>query len=233
MKGTGFLIMYKYDLHIHTAECDKYAWVGGSEIVRRYKDVGYDGLVITDHYESRILDWMKNEIGTSDKEKIINRYLRGYYSARNEAEKIGFTVLCGAEVRFDNNINDYLVYGLEEQDFYHLPLLNKLQNVEELSAVLPKNAIIVQAHPFRNNMTVCSPDNLFGIEGYNGSTEKFRNEMAKMFANHYNKVITSGSDFHEISKLAKGGIETREKINSQIDLVNVLKNGDYKTIESY
>lgn len=225
--------MYKYDLHIHTAECDKYAWVGGSEIVRRYKDVGYDGLVITDHYESRILDWMKDEIGTSDKEKIINRYLRGYYSARNEAEKIGFTVLCGAEVRFDNNINDYLVYGLEEQDFYHLPLLNKLQNVEELSAVLPKNAIIVQAHPFRNNMTVCSPDNLFGIEGYNGSTEKFRNEMAKMFANHYNKVITSGSDFHEISKLAKGGIETREKINSQIDLVNILKSGDYKIIESY
>ena len=225
--------MYKYDLHIHTAECDKYAWVGGAEIVRRYKDVGYDGLVITDHYESRILDWMKDEIGTSDKEKIINRFLRGYYSARNEAEKIGFTVLCGAEVRFDNNINDYLVYGLEEQDFYHLPLLNKLQNVEELSAVLPKNAIIVQAHPFRNNMTVCSPDNLFGIEGYNGSTEKFRNEMAKMFANHYNKVITSGSDFHEISKLAKGGIETREKINSHIDLVNVLKNGDYKIIESY
>ena len=225
--------MYKYDLHIHTAECDKYAWVSGAEIVRRYKDAGYDGLVITDHYESLLFDWFKDEIGTSDKEKIINRYLRGYYSARNEAEKIGFSVLCGAEVRFENNINDYLVYGLEEQDFYRLPLLNKLQNVEELSAVLPDNALIVWAHPFRNNMTVCSPSNIFGIEGYNGCTEKFRNEMAKMFANHYNKVITSGSDFHEISKLAKGGIETREKINSQIDLVNILKSGDYKIIESY
>ncbi len=225
--------MYKYDLHIHTAECDKYAWVGGAEIVRRYKDTGYDGLVITDHYESRMLDWFKDEIGTNDKEKIINRYLRGYYSARNEAEKIGFTVLCGAEVRFEGNINDYLIYGLEEQDFYSLPLLNKLQNIEELSAVLPQNAIIVQAHPFRNGMTVCSSNNIFGIEGYNGCTEKFRNEMAKMFASHYKKAITSGSDFHEISKLAKGGIETHEKINSPIDLVNTLKSGDYKIIESY
>ncbi|MBR3968947.1 MAG: PHP domain-containing protein [Clostridia bacterium] len=225
--------MYRYDLHIHTSECDKYAWVGGAEIVRRYKAAGYDGLVITDHYESKIFDWFKNEIGTNNKENVIKRYLRGYYSARNEAEKIGFTVLCGAEVRFDNSINDYLVYGLEEQDFYQLPLLNKLQNIEELSTLLPKNALIVQAHPFRNNMTVCSPNNLFGIEGYNGCTEKIRNEMAKMFANHYNKAITSGSDFHEISKLAKGGIITNEKINSQIDLVNVLKSGDYKIIENY
>lgn len=82
-------------------------------------------------------------------------------------------------------------------------------------------------------MTICSPNNIDGIEGYNGCTEKFRNEMAKMFANHYNKIITSGSDFHEIAKLAKGGIETREKINSQIDLINTLKSGDYKIIESY
>ena len=225
--------MYKYDLHIHTSECDKYAWVDGAEIVRQYKNAGYDGIVITDHYESRILDWMKEEIGSSDKQDIINRYLRGYYSALNEAEKVGFTVLCGAEVRFENNINDYLIYGLNEQDFYQLPFLNKLQNVEELSSVLPKNALIVQAHPFRNNMTVCSPNNIFGIEGYNGCTEKIRNEMAKMFASHYNKAITSGSDFHEISKLAKGGIETRKKLNSQIDLVNVLKSGDYKIIENY
>lgn len=224
--------MYNYDLHIHTAECDKVAKVGGAEIVRLYKDAGYDGLVITDHYFDLFFDWFRDEINTNDKANVINRYLRGYYSARNEAEKIGFTVLCGAEVRLDNTINDYLVYGLEEQDFYHLPLLNRLQSVEELSAVLPDNALIVQAHPFRNKMTVCSPSNIFGIEGYNGGTEKFRNEMAKIFADHYNKPITSGSDFHEVSHLAKGGIITSKKIDTHIDLVNILRGGDYKIIES-
>lgn len=224
--------MYRYDLHIHTAECDKVAAVGGAEIVRLYKDAGYDGIVITDHYFALFFDWFKDEISTGKKESIINRYLRGYYSARNEAEKIGFTVFCGAEVRLDNTINDYLVYGLEERDFYELPLLNRLQSVKELSAVLPDNALIVQAHPFRNEMTVCSPHNIFGIEGYNGGTEKFRNEMAKIFAHHYNKPITSGSDFHEVSHLAKGGIITNKKIKSHIDLVNILRSGEYKIIES-
>ena len=224
--------MYKYDLHIHTAECDKVAKVGGAEIVRLYKGAGYDGLVITDHYFDLFFDWFRDEINTNDKANVINRYLRGYYSARNEADKIGFTVLCGAEVRLGNTINDYLVYGLEEQDFYHLPLLNRLQSVEELSAVLPDNALIVQAHPFRNKMTVCSPSGIFGIEGYNGGTEKFRNEMAKMFAEHYNKPITSGSDFHDVSHLAKGGIITSKKINSNIELVNILRSGDYKIMAS-
>ncbi|MBE7059095.1 MAG: transposase [Ruminococcaceae bacterium] len=224
--------MKKYELHAHTAECDKVAGVGGAEIVRLYKDAGYDGLVITDHYFALFFDWFKDEINIGNKKNIIDRYLRGYYSARNEAEKIGFTLLCGAEVRFDNSINDYLVYGLNEQDFYQLPLLNRLKDVEELSRVLPENALIVQAHPFRDKMTVCSPDNIFGIEGYNGCTEKFRNKMAKTFASHYNKPITSGSDFHHVSHLARGGIITSKKINSSSDLVDVLKNGDYRIIES-
>ena len=224
--------MYRYDLHIHTAECDKVAAVGGAEIVRLYKNAGYDGLVITDHYFSLFFDWFQDEISTGKKDSIISRYLRGYYSARNEAEKIGFTVLCGAEVRLDNTVNDYLVYGLEERDFYELPLLNRLQSVEELSAILPDHALIVQAHPFRNEMTVCSPNNIFGIEGYNGGTEKFRNAMAKMFADHYNKPITSGSDFHNVSHLAKGGIITSQKIDTHIDLIHILRSGDYRIMES-
>ncbi len=224
--------MYKYDLHIHTAECDKVASVSGAEIVRLYKDAGYNGLVITDHYFAQFYDWFKDEIDINDKKNIIDRYLRGYHSALNEAEKIGFTLLCGAEVRFDNSINDYLVYGLNERDFYQLPLLNRLKNVEELSAILPEKALIVQAHPFRDRMTVHSPDSIFGIEGYNGCTEKFRNEMAKIFASHYNKPITSGSDFHRASHLAKGGIITSKEIKCSGDLVNVLSDGDYKIIET-
>lgn len=224
--------MFRYDLHIHTSECDKVAYVSGAEIVRLYKNMGYDGIVITDHYFAQFYDWFKDEININRQETIINRYLRGYYSALNEATKINMTVLCGAEVRLDNSINDYLVYGLNEQDFYKMPLLNRMKSVDELAATLPKSALIVQAHPFRDNMVVCSPNNIFGIEGYNGGTEKFRNEMAKIYANHYNKPTTSGSDFHNVSHLAKGGIATSKKINSSIDLVDVLKSENYQLIEN-
>lgn len=224
--------MYNFELHAHTSECDKVANVGGAEMVRLYRDAGYSGIVITDHYFSLFFEWFKDEIFPGDHKKIIERFLKGYYAARNEGEKIGFSVICGAEVRFDNTINDYLVYGLEERDFFELPLLNRLKNAGELVEVLPDKAVVVQAHPFRDNMTVCNPEPVFGIEAHNGRNDKFRNEMAKMYAKHYNKAMTSGSDFHKAAHIAKGGIATKQKIYTSKDLVDVLRSGDYSLIES-
>ena len=100
-------------------------------------------------------------------------------------------------------------------------------------SILPKDTCVVQAHPFRDNMTVCNPSPLFGIEGFNGGTEKFRNQMAKDFAKYYGKAITSGSDFHTPSALAKGGILTDKNVSTSKDLVTILKSGDYSLIENY
>ena len=222
--------MNRFEMHAHTSECDKYAHLGGAELVRLYDEAGYRGMVITDHYFSLFYDWFADELAEADHRRIIERYLRGYYAARNEAEKRNFTVLCGAEVRFDHTINDFLVYGLEEEDLFRLPLLNRLHNVEELVEVLPDDAIVVQAHPFRDKMTVMSPTALFGIEVYNGGTDPFRNQMARLYAEHYGKVMTSGSDIHHIKALARGGIATAREISCAKDLVNVLRGGDYSLI---
>ena len=222
----------KIELHAHTAECDTYAALKGFELVRHYHSAGYGGIVITDHYFSMFFDWFKDEIEKSNKRKTIERYLRGYYSARNEGEKLGFAVLCGAEVRLADTVNDYLVYGLDEEDFYILPFLNDFNNVRELVSALPDYAVVVQAHPFRVNMTVIDPAPLFGIEAYNGGTEMYRNHLAKDLALHYQKPMTSGSDFHHPSHLARGGIMTRTKIETPADLVSVLKKGAYSLIET-
>ena len=222
--------MNKYELHAHTAECDRVAQHSGAEMVRLYADAGYSGMVITDHYFSLFYEWFKDEFCPSDHKSIIDRYLRGYHSARNEAERIGFSLLCGAEVRFDNTPNDYLIYGLEEDDLYTLPLLNRLKNLRELLAVLPDRAVVVQAHPFRDNMTVVSPDLLFGVEAHNGRTSPFRNKMARDYAEHYGKVMTSGSDFHKMKDLARGGIATPRTVTCSAELVELLKSGDYSLI---
>lgn len=225
--------MNKFELHVHTSECDVFAQMKGCDIVKLYKDAGYSGLVVTDHYFSMFFDWFKKELDGASHKQLIDRWLRGFYSARNEGEKYNFTVLLGAEVRFDGSINDYLVYGLEPHFFYDAPLLNRLSGLEELLSILPQDACVVQAHPFRDNMTVCNPAPLFGIEGFNGGTEKFRNQMAKDFAKYYKKAITSGSDFHTPSALAKGGILTDRIISSEKDLVSVLRDGNYSIIENY
>ena len=76
------------------------------------------------------------------------------------------------------------------------------------------------------------PKGLFGLEVYNGGTEKFRNEIARQFACHYNLAMTSGSDIHGMDRLAKGGIMTNVKIETPKDLIAVLRSGEYSLIEN-
>ena len=106
-----------------------------------------------------------------------------------------------------------------------------LEASEELLALMPENVCVVHAHPFRDGMAVATPTGLFGIEAYNGGTEKFRNNLAHQFAEHYALAKTSGSDIHDMSRLAKGGIKTEHKIETPEDLVRVLRSGAYTLIE--
>ena len=224
--------MYRYDLHIHTAECDLAAHVPAAEIVRMYKDAGYDGIVITDHYFSIFFDWFGEELSGATHRQIIDRWLRGYHAAREAGEKFGLTVLSGAEVRFDGTINDYLLYGITEDFFYFAPLLNRLKTPAELRALLPEDVLMVQAHPFRVGMTVADPAPLDGIEVYNGGTEAPRNRLACDYAAFLGKLMTSGSDFHHPTALAKGGIMTEAPICTPADLVSVLRGGADTRIET-
>ena len=78
-------------------------WRGiSAEIVKKYQEEGYSGMVVTDHYFSLFFEWFASELSSSNHRKNIERWLKGYYAARNEGEKLGFTVLPGAEVRFRN-----------------------------------------------------------------------------------------------------------------------------------
>lgn len=226
--------MYKYELHAHTSECDRDACISARQLVHLYKDAGYDGMVITDHYIERFYTlWFPEEMNGLTHEQQVKRWLKGFYTARDEGEKVGFTVLPGTEVRFDGHPNDYLVYGLHEDFFYTVPRLNELKGVKELLSILPENVCVVHAHPFRNGMTVEDPRGLFGMEVYNGGTEKFRNELARQFALYYGLAMTSGSDIHNMNRLAQGGIMTEKKIQTPEDLISVLRSGEYRLIENY
>lgn len=223
--------MYRYETHIHTAECDPYAQVSAREIVRLYHEIGYSGLVITDHYFALSYDWFRTELSEVSPRRFVQRWLKGYYEARDEGEKLGMTVLPGAEVRLDGeNHNDYLVYGLTEDFFLNAPLLNRLGSVTELMGALPPEACVVQAHPFRDGMTVQRPEVLFGLEGYNGGTEPYRNRMAADFAAHYGKPMLSGSDFHCREHLGRGGIATWREIRTPADFAATLREGAYALI---
>ncbi len=222
--------MFRYELHVHTSECDLAASAGGVELVRRYHAAGYDGIVITDHYFSLFYDWFADELRGADHRAVMERRLRGYYAALNEGVKLGFTVLPGAEVRFDASpygINDFLIYGCDEEFFLTAPRLNELTSLEALNVLLPEGACVVLAHPFRVGMTVMDPALLFGIEAHNGGTDPCRNSMAARFAADFGKPVTSGSDCHHCDHACRGGIETERKILTPGDLSAVLRSDGY------
>ena len=219
-----------YELHAHTSECDLAAHASGAELVRIYHAAGYSGMVITDHYFATFYKWFADELAGKSHREIMARRMAGYYEARNEGERLGFTVLPGAEVRFDRSpygINDFLVFGCDEEFFLTAPRLNELTSLDELNALLPEHACVVLAHPFRVNMTVMDPTLLFGIEAHNGLTEPFRNQMAEDYAARFGKALTSGSDCHHPTHACKGGIETDRIIRTPRDLTDVLKSGEY------
>ena len=103
---------FLYDTHVHTIETSPCGKLYAADIVEWYASHGYTGLVITDHLHKQFLD----TVGSGhDWDTVVEKYTAGYKAAVRKANEIGFTVILGAEMRFWDNDNDYLVYGIDEQ----------------------------------------------------------------------------------------------------------------------
>lgn len=211
---------YKYDTHIHTSEVSYCGIVDGASVARLYKEAGYDGIVITDHFFS----YYFNRLQGSWQEKI-DAYLEGYRNAFREGQKLNLKVILGLELRFVENENDYLVYGIDEG------FLRNHENLFEVSlekfVALTKNSsvIIYQAHPFRSTVSPANPAYLDGVEVYNGNPrQNSMNHKALEFAEKNNLRKLSGSDFHQSGDLALGGIVLPEAPANSFEFAEMLRN---------
>lgn len=216
----------KIDLHVHTAEVSGCSNVPAAKMVHLYKENGYDAVVITDHYYNGLAD-------RCDKEGISlkDAYLKGYRSAKEEGEKIGVKVFLGCELRFSNSMNDYLVYGVDE-DFFSLGNEIFKMNTRDFGKYARERGyLFYQAHPFRNGMTIVNPANLFGIEISNRNPRHdSRNDIAQIYAERHTLHRIGGSDFHELGDEARGGIETEANVSTMEELLEVLKTDNYNVI---
>ncbi len=208
-------MQYKTELHMHTLEVSVCAKLTAAEMADLYIEAGYHTVVITNHYSPTTAEAMGANW-------CVDRYLEGYRKMKDHA-KDKLTVLLGAELRFEEMLNDYLLYGVTEEFLYAHPDLHKM-NLKDFYPLAHENGILViQAHPFRNGMTVRNPKLLDGVEVFNMHTAHFRNQMALEWARHYGLLGTSGSDLHSQVYPMGGGILTDAPIESNEDLVRVLK----------
>lgn len=218
--------MFKTELHCHSKSVSECARVSNEEIINKYKGAGYTTLVLTNHFNLGTQRFHKCE----EYSDFVTVYLKGFEDLKRDAKGV-LNVLLGMELRFTENTNDYLVFGITE-DFLrnNEPLYN--MNPESFSKLARENGLLfVQAHPFRNSMTIVQPWLLDGVEVFNGHMgHDSRNEIANLWAEKYNLIKTSGTDFHYNNVPANAGILTDFEIKDMDTLVKTLKGGEYELI---
>ncbi len=224
--------MFKTELHVHTGSVSSCADVPEALIVERYIEAGYTSLVVTNHlsrftYKNKFFD---HSDYTWDEK--IDFFMNGYNLMRQAAAG-RINILLGVELRSNRDENDYLIHGVSEQFLRSYPDMmdDKLTNI--IDAVHREGGLFYQAHPFRNHMQVTKPELLDGIEVYNGHCgHDSRNDIAGMWAEKFNLLKISGSDFHHDRDVIGAGIETEQPITSEAQLVEVLKSRNYTLIRS-
>lgn len=219
---------YKYEIHAHTKNTSWCGDIDAKDLVEKYKEAGYSGIVITDHYSPMTFHIPE----FFNKKKAIDHFLEGYRKAK-KYETDDFTVLLGMELRFYATVNDYLVYGVSEEMLYELPFLLRTYIKRASNMLRERGCLFLQAHPFRKMITRANPKYLDGVEVFNGKADKEANDNSLKWAEEINTpVMTSGSDCHRESGVGLGGIITTEPIKSNEDLLRILKSGKYELIKN-
>ncbi len=219
---------FRVDLHVHTRESSCCGRTAGRLVAELYKKAGYDGIVITDHYNQRFFRKYAKNLPWSAQ---IDHFLRGYRSARDEGEKIGLKVWLGIELKFTESPREFLIFGLDESFLKKYPELFKLgiKNFRNFSKQLPadEEILIYQAHPFRPGLTPVAPELVDGIEVYNGNPrQNSNNTLAAAFARQHKLKMISGSDFHRLPDLGRGGVILSEPATDTQALIRILKENE-------
>ncbi|MCQ2462404.1 MAG: PHP domain-containing protein [Clostridia bacterium] len=212
---------YLFEMHFHTDESSGCGKIPAAEGVELYIEKGYDGIVVTDHFQMYRVNTEAEYLEYAKQQK------EGYEAALKAANG-RIKILRGMEYRPRGTDNDYLVYGVTDEFVFSHPEL-KDTDFRQFSTLAHENGLIVfQAHPFRNHMTVTPPDLLDGIEVYNGNRRhNSRNLIAQAWADMHGMRKISGSDFHQTEDLATGGTIFTKEINDEKELIAELMNGIY------
>ncbi len=223
-KQLSELYPYRIELHAHTSPMSPCSQILPEEMVDTYIAKGYDAVVITNHFIGYLFEGIS-------KQEALDRFLADYEKAVEYAKDKPLRVFLGAEARFDEYINDYLVYGVDREIlstiYDYFP-----KGVEAFrKEVKLENSVFTQAHPFRDGMVKIDPDLLDGIECFNMHPgHNSRVGISSRYAKENNFTVRiAGSDFHHrnIGNEAVSALRTKVLPESGFDVAKILKSGDY------
>ncbi|MCL1927163.1 MAG: PHP domain-containing protein [Treponema sp.] len=224
---------YLYETHLHTSQASACATTRGKDYVQRYIDLGFTGIMVTDHFF--------NSNTTFDRRKHWREWVKGFCSgyedARNEGEKRGLDVFFGWEETFDGD--DYLIYGLDKTWLLEHPEMVRWTREEQFWEVHRYGGCVVHAHSFRQHAylstVTLSPYLVDAIEAANaGNHDAIYDAQAFEYARILGLPAVAGSDAHGISILGRNGgpygISVTSKLSSVHDYVSLIMNKQYVSL---
>ena len=221
--------MFKTELHTHSFPVSTCSIVSPEELVDDYISHGYNTVVITNHLSryTADTDLYKNK---TQKEKA-DVYLDDYRRAKKHADG-RINVLLGMEYNNVGGYNDFLVYGIDEEFVYNAKDIVHMPLTEALDLFHKNCAIIFQAHPFRKFMTPVDPTLVDGAEAGNYcNTRQNFNELAEQWIKNTGLKRMYGTDYHATYHMVGAGILTDEEIKTNEQLVDILKNQQFKVTD--
>lgn len=185
---------FLYEMHLHTCQGSACGRSTGAEHARFYKDAGYQGIFVTDHFFGgntavpRDLPW----------EERIHRFCKGYEDAKAEGDRIGLDVFFGWEQNFAGD--EYLIYGLDKQFLLDHPEMEHWTRRQQWEEVHRCGGCVIQAHPFRDRAYIAkvllARQYCDGIEVANAINHAQNDVCAWRYAKEYDLPVTVGSDNH-------------------------------------
>lgn len=219
---------YLYDTHVHTSQASACAGNNGAEMARAYKEAGYAGIIITDHFYygntaiNRKLLW----------QDWVEAFYLGYLDAKQEGDKIGLDVFWGWESCYQGT--EFLIYGLDKNWLLHHPEIRDANIRKQRELVEQEGGIIIHAHPYREETYIKEirlfPEYVHGVECLNAchsnpnSSAHYHpeyDELAHRYAREHDFIITAGSDMHK-TELYGGGMAFANKLKNIDDFVKAL-----------
>ena len=215
----------RFEIHFHTNESSGCGHVPAAEGVKLYQQEGYSGIVVTDHFA----DYGQDARQKMDWNTFVDRFMAGYLAAKAEGDACGMAVYLGMELRFIENANDYLVFGITEEFLRSHEWLCEETLASFFKIAAENDLTIVQAHPFRQCCEPANPNYLHGVEIQNcNPRHDSHNDLAEQWAKENHLFPTVGSDFHEYEDLALAGIcFDRMPVDSH-DVGEMLRSGQYQ-----
>lgn len=187
------------DLHFHTLQYSPCSHIDMEEGIRKAKNIGLDGICITDHDNTEAKRY------TKDLER-----------------KYGLVVIAGVEILTYEG--DILCFGIDKvpEKKLHAQALIDLVN-KKGGATISAHPFRNNGRGLGNKIK--DVKGLTAVEIFNGNTTYENNLKANQLANLLNIPCVGASDAHQLHNIGKYATKFLDNISNENDLIRAIKHG--------